>query len=146
MDGKLHRLGNQRTGETGRRERYRKRRRTEEEEESRDSPEEEFGEMRKRQFQNKRVRVRLGQFCYADDTAIVAHPDEHPTANRILHETMRDWAEKLNEGKQEDLWLRPEGRRATDVRRPKEKAETKHVGAWIEVDRRVLYSSLPLTC
>ena len=75
--------------------------------------------------------VIISGVCFADDTATVAEPEEDEQAKRVLEETTQDWGEKLHTGKTEVLWVIPEGRNDTDVRRPGETEAAKHVGAWL---------------
>ena len=80
---------------------------------------------------SKQTEVVIGSMCFADDTATVAEPGEEEQAERILVETTQDWEEKLHPGKTEKIWVIPEGRQETDVRRKGETETAKHVGAWL---------------
>ena len=74
----------------------------------------------------------IGSVIFADDTTLVAMVDEEMMADEIFKEVMRDWDEKINESKMEQLYIRASGRREMDVQRKGEVSQVRHVGGWLE--------------
>ncbi|CAE8670872.1 unnamed protein product, partial [Polarella glacialis] len=94
------------------------------------------GRLSKRQTdraqQHRHVRtVLLGDFGYADDTAIVGMAGEALKAEQLFANTLADWEEKVHPGKTEGVRISGVGNRPTDVRYHGEAAGVRHVGGWV---------------
>ena len=69
---------------------------------------------------------------FADDTTILGEPEEVNVAEAIFVQTLKDWEERVNEGKTERLFVSNEPRKAFDVRRKGEMENVRALGAWID--------------
>lgn len=76
----------------------------------------------------------IGDFGFADDTAIVGETEEIKRAEEILIGTMIDWREKIHPGKTEGLRIAggPDPTPASAVAWHGEKEAVRHCGGWLD--------------
>ena len=77
----------------------------------------------------------LGDFGFADDTAITGYEDEVLIAGRTFVQTLIECEERVNTSKTERLRLKSGARMPFDARNAGEASTVRHIGGWLFENR-----------